>query len=102
MNAFQILKRPVITEKSLSLASTGKYTFEVSPKTRKEAIAKAVEQAFGVHVLDVRTINLKGKKRRSGPKRKATETSPTKKAIVRLAPGERMELFAAGENKGRA
>lgn len=93
MRTDQILKRPIITEKSLSEAALGKYTFEVNSKGRKREIKQAVEEAFGVHVLSVRTVNLKGKKRHFGPKRRIATTSSVTKAVVQLAPGEKIDLF---------
>lgn len=103
MNFFQILKRPIITEKSLALSSGGKYTFEVDNKASKKEIAKAIESAFGVHVIDLKTVNLKGKKRRFGPKRKEITMQATKKAIAQLVEGEKIDLFTTGgETKGGA
>ena len=93
MNRNQILKRPVITEKSLSQAALGRYTFEVESRARKKEISQAVQRAFGVHVLRVWTINLKGKKRRVGPRRKEAITSSWTKAIVQLKPEEKIDLF---------
>jgi len=93
MRTDQVLKRPIITEKSLSEAALGKYTFEVNSKGRKREIKQAVEEAFGVHVLSVRTVNLKGKKRRVGPRRKTAITSELTKAVVQLTQGEKIDLF---------
>lgn len=93
MKEEQILKRPVITEKSLAAASLGKYTFAVSGKAKKGEIAKAIEKTFGVHVVSVKTVNLKGKKRRVGPRRRIVATSFLTKAIVELLPGEKIDLF---------
>ncbi len=89
----QILKRPVMTEKSLSEAALGKFTFEVERKAGKPDIKKAIEEAFGVHVRSVHTINLPGKKRKSGRKRKEVIGSARKKAIVKLGKGEKIDLF---------
>ena len=61
-----IIKRPVITEKTNSDMQEGKYTFEVAKNANKIQIAKAVESIFGVKVLKVNTIIVKGKKKRVG------------------------------------
>lgn len=93
MNREQILIKPVITEKSLALASLGKYTFYVDPRAKKGEIAGAIEHAFSVHVLGLTKINLKGKKRRAGKKRQEMTMSIRTKAIARLAPTEKIDLF---------
>lgn len=78
-----IIKRPVITERSADLMADKKYTFEVDPKANKTEIKQAVEEVFGVRVKKVNTMNVKGKFKRMGqfggyrPKRK--------KAIVQLS-----------------
>lgn len=99
MEETQVLKRPIITEKSLELTGQGKYTFEVDPKARKPEVARAVEKNFGVHVISVKTIKIKGKKRRFGPRRKEIRLSGYKKAIVKLKPGETIEVFAVPGGK---
>lgn len=102
MKNLQVLKRPIITEKSMNASAEGKYTFEVDTQARKDEIAKAVEKAFGVHVKGLTTITVHGKTRRTGRKRKVVAASPTKKAIVRLTAGEKIDVFSAGgaETKG--
>ncbi|MGQ9797806.1 MAG: 50S ribosomal protein L23 [Ignavibacterium sp.] len=92
----QILIRPLITEKMTNLtANKGKYGFIVNPKANKIEIKKAIEKKFNVHVVDVKTINYKGKKkiqfRKSG--RFEGRTAKFKKAIVTLKEGETIELF---------
>jgi large subunit ribosomal protein L23 len=93
----EILIRPMITEKmtNISAAQKGKYGFIVSTKSNKIQIAKAIEQKFNVHVVDVRTINHHGKTktqfRKSG--RFSGKTPGSKKAIVTLKEGETIELF---------
>ena len=87
----EIVKAPVITEKSATLGQEmGQYVFKVSPKANKTEIKLAVEKLFNVKVQDVRTINVKPKKRRVG--RYAGLTNRTKKAIVTLAEGQTIEL----------
>lgn len=99
MKQFDILKRPMITEKTLAATSSGQYAFEVDRRARKGEIAAAVETAFGVKVVAVKTANLKGKKRRFGPRRKEAMTSPRKKAFVHLAPNQTIALFSTGGEK---
>jgi large subunit ribosomal protein L23 len=86
-----ILLAPVISEKSYSLLDDNKYTFIVRPDANKTQIKIAVQQAFGVKVLDVNTINRNGKRKRTRfgyGKRKNT-----KRAIVSVEPGQRIEIF---------
>ena len=86
----EILKAPVITEKSEIAKQDGKYTFKVDPKANKLEIKEAIEKLFNVKVTAIRTINVKPKKRRVG--RYTGLTNRTKKAIVTLAEGQTIEL----------
>ena len=86
----EILKAPVITEKSQIAKSEGKYTFKVSPKATKTEIKEAIEKIFNVKVSAIRTINVKPKKRRVG--RYTGLTNRYKKAIVSLAEGQTIDL----------
>jgi large subunit ribosomal protein L23 len=90
-----ILKRPIVTEKMTTLQEKGTYAFEVVPTANKIAIARAVEKKFNVTVLNVRTVNVKGKTKtqmtRKG--RFSGRTSAWKKAIVRLKDGDKIEFF---------
>ena len=82
---------PVVSEKSYGLLNEGKYTFIVDPRSNKTEIKIAVEQVFGVKVDSVHTMNRKGKARRTRfgiGKRK-----DTKRAIVSLAEGDRIDIF---------
>ena len=91
VNPRDILLRPVISEKSLRLADDGKYTFIVAPGTHKIQIRQAVEATFNVKVTGVNTINRQGKRRRT---RFGWGKRPdTKRAIVSLAAGDRIEHF---------
>ena len=86
-----VLLAPVISEKSYGLLDANKYTFEVHPDANKTQIKIAVEKVFGVKVLSVNTLNRPGKRKRSRTgfgKRK-----DTKRAVVSLAPGDRIEIF---------
>jgi len=86
-----IIKAPVITEKSASIAENDrKYVFEVDTKANKTQIKQAVEQIFKVKVESVNTINVKPKKKRIG--RYSGYTNKSKKAIVTLAPNNKIDL----------
>lgn len=87
-----VILRPVITEKTMKLmAEDNKYTFEVASASNKVEVAKAVENLFGVHVVSVKIMNTKDKKKRVG--RYTGVVSGYKKAIVKLAEGESIDLF---------
>ena len=82
MRAEEIIKAPIVTEKSSSELQNGKYTFEVNKKATKIEIANAVEKLFGVKVLKVNTISVKGKQKRVGAH--TGMTPDWKKAIVTI------------------
>ena len=86
-----ILLRPVISEKSYGLIDEGKYTFIVSPDANKTQIKIAVEQVFDVKVTSVNTINRQGKRKRT--KAGFGKRADTKRAVVSLKPGDRIEIF---------
>jgi len=91
ISTYDVLRRPLITEKGTGLQSDGKYTFEVSLHATKHQIKVAVEQAFKVGVTAVNVISVKGKAKRI---KSGYTTSPSwKKAIVSLKPGDKIELF---------
>ena len=91
MDPRNVLVRPVISEKSYALIAEGKYTFRVNDRAHKTQIAHAVEEIFGVNVVAVRTSQVSPKPKRRGLTR--GRTRGWKKAVVQLAPGERIELF---------
>src|SRR4051794_4149581 len=95
MDARTILIRPVISEKSYALIAEGKYTFRVDERAHKTQIAQAVEEVFGVGVTAVRTSKVNSKPKRRGLTRGRTRS--WKKAVVQVAPGERIELFEGAE-----
>ncbi len=86
-----ILRKPVITEKSTSLLEDNKYTFIVDPRANKMQIKQAVESIFKVKVEKVNTVNVKGKVKRV--RNIPGKTPDTKKAIVTLKQGDRIEIF---------
>ena len=91
MQVFDILRRPVITEKSTHLQEEGRYTFEVAPNATKHQIKEAVEEAFNVNVLQVNTMHVRGKRKRFGPR--IAQGRSWKKAIVLLSPGDTITIF---------
>ena len=91
MDLYEILRRPLITEKSTVLQSQGKYAFEVAGGANKPQIKQAVEKAFKVEVTAVNVVIVPGKRRRLG--RRQLPAKPWKKAIVTLKPGDKIELF---------
>ena len=87
----EIIKAPIITEKSANIAADEQsYVFKVDVKANKTEIKQAIEKIFNVKVSEVRTINVKPKKKRVG--RYTGMTSKYKKAIVKLAEGSSIEL----------
>lgn len=90
-NPRDVVKRPIISEKSYKLIEANKYVFAVDPKAGKEEIKDAVEAIFNVKVIGVNTMHQNGKLKRQG----ATSgyTASKKKAIVTLAEGNKIEFF---------
>lgn len=87
----EVLIAPVVSEKSYSMLDENKYTFLVAPSANKTEIKIAVEKIFKVRVLKVNTMNREGKRKisRFGNGKR----SDTKRAIVQIAPGERIDIF---------
>jgi len=93
MHIYNVIKRPIITEKSNILADLFRqYTFEVDRRANKHQVKDAVEKIFDVAVEKVRIVNIKPKRGRYG-RRMVVREPAWKKAIVTLAPGERLEMF---------
>ncbi|MBN1665232.1 MAG: 50S ribosomal protein L23 [Deltaproteobacteria bacterium] len=91
MDLYRIIKRSLITEKSVIVKDEfNKYVFEVDPRANKIEIGNAVEKLFKVKVLDVHVMNVAGKKRRVG--RTVGRKSDWKKAVITLAPGNRIDI----------
>jgi large subunit ribosomal protein L23 len=98
--ASEIVIGPVITERTYQLYTQGRYTFRVSPKASKTEIKKALEEQYeaqGIKVKDVNTVSMRGKRRRDLRRSGAVgHTAGWKKAIVRLAEGQKIEgLFGS-------
>jgi large subunit ribosomal protein L23 len=91
IHPYEVLRRPLVTEKSTMLSASGKYVFEVAVGANKPQIAEAVEKAFNVHVVEVNTMHVRGKQKRFG-KSKGMQAS-WKKAVVTLQPGEQIQVF---------
>ena len=91
MDLRDVIKRPVITEKSMSAVAENKYTFMVDLRANKTQIKEAVEKLFKVKVEKVNTMIVPGKWRRMG--KTAGKTSDQKKAIVKLQEGNKIEIF---------
>jgi large subunit ribosomal protein L23 len=98
MDHTKVLIRPVVSEKSYVLASTGKYTFRVHPDAHKTQIRQAVEALFDVSVIDVRTMSVKSKPKRRG--HTSGRTRHWKKAIVQVGPGDEIPIFQGLEAGG--
>ncbi len=98
MEPRQVIIEPVISEKSYALMAQGKYTFRVNDRAHKTQIAHAVEEIFEVGVTEVRTSRVRAKPKRRGLHSGATRA--WKKAIVQLAPGDRIELFEGAQVEG--
>lgn len=92
MHVYEVLKRPIVTEKSNARADAyNQYTFEIDTRANKVQVKEAVEKAFNVTVLAVNIMRMPGKTRRAG--RRMVRTPVWKKAVVKLAPGQRIEFF---------
>lgn len=92
MHFYEVLKRPMSTEKSNINAESNKYTFEVDSRANKNQIKEAVEKAFKVKVLAVNVMNMPPKRGRWG-RHQVRRSGVWKRAIVTLAPGERISIF---------
>ncbi len=91
MHLYEVLRRPLVTEKNTVLQAQGKYAFEVAGEANKLQVKQAVEKAFKVTVTAVNMMTVPGKTRRVG--RRQILTRSWKKAIVTLKPGDKIEIF---------
>ena len=92
MDIYQVIREPHITEKgTLQKEGFNQITFKVHKRANKIEIKRAVETFFKTKVLDVKTMSVRGKKRRMG--RNIGKKADWKKAVVKLAPGENIEFF---------
>jgi len=88
-----IIIEPIVSEKSYALLERNVYTFRVHPNASKPQIHDAVEQVFNVRVLNVNTLNRKGKRKRNRRNFTFGKRPDTKRAIVTLHPDDRIDLF---------
>ena len=93
-NPRDVILAPVVSEKSYALLDEGRYTFLVHPSANKTEIKEAVQSIFGVKVANVNTLIRKGKVKRFGLT--MGQRKNTKRAIVTLAEGESIDIFAGG------
>ena len=91
MHLYEVLRRPLITEKNTALQAQGKYAFEVAGEATKHQVKQAVEKAFKVDVTAVNVMTVPGKTRRLG--RREVLTPSWKKALVSLKSGDKIEFF---------
>ena len=91
MHLYEVMRRPLITEKNTFLQENDKYVFEVAKEANKHQIKQAVEKVFDVKVKSVNVLTVPGKTRRVG--RRQVQTSPWKKAIITLEAGEKIGFF---------
>ncbi len=94
-NPRDVIIEPIVSEKSYQLIEQGVYTFRVHPDSTKPEISDAIRDIFGVKVKKVNTLNRKGKRTRSRRSPTFGKRPDTKRAIVTLADGERIDLFEA-------
>jgi len=92
-DAMHVLVRPVVSEKTYSLMDQGVYVFVVDPSATKIDVRHAVEQAFGVRVMKVNTLVRKGKATRNRKTNTAGARPNTKRAMVTLVAGDKIDLF---------
>jgi large subunit ribosomal protein L23 len=91
LHYYEVLRRPIITERSTMLNEQGRYTFEVARPANKAQIKDAVQRIFKVNVTAVNVISMPSKTKRVG--KKAVQTQPWKKAVVTVRHGQRIEMF---------
>ena len=91
VHPYEVLRRPLVTEKNTDLHALGKYAFEVAREANKPQVKEAVEKAFKVTVTGVNVVTVRGKMRRMG--RRQIMTPSWKKAVVTLKPGDSIQLF---------
>ncbi len=92
-DATTVLRRPVVSEKTYGLMNRHVYVFVVDPRATKIDVRHAVEQAFGVKVEKVNTLNRKGKATRNRRTNTVGRRPDTKRAVVTLRPGDKIDLF---------
>lgn len=101
MNHSFLIKKAILTEKTLKLAAAGKFTFQVALASTKSQIKEAVENIFGVNVTSVQTGSIARKSYKKGRRGHTAYTTAGKKAIIKLKTGQTIDLFdiSTGESK---
>lgn len=97
-----IIIKPYLTEKTMTIAMRGWYTFVVATGANKAEIAKAIEEQYKVKVTAVRTVNVFGKMKRAGRRQQAKLQPSWKKAFVQLVKGQTIDAFQLTETKEKA
>ena len=93
-----IVIRPLVTEKTMQLAEKGWYVFAVPKEAKKRQVGKAIATQYGVTVVGIRSIAMKGKMRRVGRKGITKEGSDWKKILVSLSKGQTIDVMGTGEH----
>ena len=93
IHPYEVLRRPIVTEKSTLLAAHRQYVFEVAVGANKPQIKAAVERAFNVTVQEVNTAMARGRRKRNRYGRPGGDPPVYKKAVVTVAPGQTIEFF---------
>lgn len=88
-----VIKRAIITEKSMKLAEAGLYTFEVDKNANKDLISKIVAATFNVKVIGVKVTNVRGKMKMQRSVRKSFQRAGMKKAFVQVKKGDKIAIF---------
>ena len=99
MELSRVILGPVISEKSMEHTAINRYTFYVNKKATKKEVSQAVEKQYKVDVLDVKVINIRGKRVTFGKKRIKGKRSDKRKAIVTIKAGQKIEIFDLGQEK---
>lgn len=95
-DATKVLLHPVVSEKTYALMQDGTYVFVVAPDATRADVRRAVEDVFSVRVRKVNTLNRKGKLRRNRKTNTLGQRPSTKRAVVTLVEGDRIDLFEKG------
>lgn len=93
MNIYDVIVKPIVSEKGTVLQASQQYLFKVNPRATKPMIRQAVEKLFKVQVTDVRTATMAGKTKRSPRRGTSVTRADWKKAIVTLADGQKLEFI---------
>jgi large subunit ribosomal protein L23 len=102
MDVNVVIKKPLITEKSMKETEESRYTFLVNRKANKNQIKKAIEKLFKVDVLNVRTIKIPGKTKRIGKRWQTKKMPNKKKAIIEIKKDQKIEAFPVLGKEGKS